>query len=310
MRTDIKRRMNFIGGALLIFLAVENIAVALLFAFEDYVLPRLSLGAYAEDVLCELLMGASYVISYTLTHFICKKLLASSYLPPKFEKKLGDHPVAMSFAALGAIMLTARVIASFAFGGSSEITPYHGENIVLQMFVTVLVPAFCEELMFRGLILTNLLPFGRRFAVIASGLIFGLIHGNHDQMLFAAIAGVILGLLYVETGSIWCGVLVHMFNNFVSLVETVLSFNLRLCFILEMIPIILGAISAVFLIRVGKEKKRLEPLNGEFGGLSPRFTCALKGFSARDAVKSFFTPTMLCFYIYVIVNEVLYVLLF
>lgn len=310
MKRDIKSSMNFIGGILLIFIVLENILMLLLFAVGDLIFPMLSLNNTILNILDSLLTGVSYVISYFLANFICKKMLGTDYLPPKYEKKLGSHPVAMSFAVLGSIMFVARLFSLFGTSASGGVPSYHGENIPLQMFITVLVPAFCEELMFRGIVLTNLLPFGKRFAVIASAIIFGLIHGNHDQIFFAFVAGILLGLLYTETGSIWCGVLVHMFNNFISLIESVLIFNIRACLILETIPIILGAISLIYLVSVKKKERNTEVLEGAFGSISPKFTCVRRSFDTRDAVKSFFTPTMIVFYVYVLISEVMYVLLF
>ncbi len=92
----------------------------------------------------------------------------------------------------------------------------YGYQIVLQFITVALVPAFCEEFLFRGAILTNLLPFGRTTAILVSSLLFAMMHQNAEQILYAFAAGILLGVIYERSGSIWSCVLLHLFNNFVS----------------------------------------------------------------------------------------------
>lgn len=72
-----------------------------------------------------------------------------------------------------------------------------------------------EELMFRGAIEGHFLRQGKSplFAILVSGLFFGLYHMNPAQMPFAAILGFLLGWLYYRTGSLWPGILCHAVNN-------------------------------------------------------------------------------------------------
>ena len=51
------------------------------------------------------------------------------------------------------------------------------------------------------------------WAILASALIFGLVHGNPVQMFFASILGVVLGWVYYRTGSLLPGMLMHFINN-------------------------------------------------------------------------------------------------
>lgn len=71
-----------------------------------------------------------------------------------------------------------------------------------------------EELVFRGLILRGLEPYGKRFAVVASAALFGLFHGNLVQTPYAFAVGLILGYTAVEYSIGWAMVL-HMVNNLV-----------------------------------------------------------------------------------------------
>lgn len=71
-----------------------------------------------------------------------------------------------------------------------------------------------EELVFRGLIMRGLQPYGRRFAVFASALLFGIFHGNLVQSPYAFVVGLILGYTAMEYSILWAMVL-HMLNNLV-----------------------------------------------------------------------------------------------
>lgn len=71
-----------------------------------------------------------------------------------------------------------------------------------------------EEILFRGLILRSMEPFGKKFAIFASALLFGLFHGNLSQAPFAFCVGLVLGYVALEYNIGWAMVL-HMFNNLI-----------------------------------------------------------------------------------------------
>jgi len=90
-----------------------------------------------------------------------------------------------------------------------------GDTDTFSMFLyaSILAPVW-EELLFRGYVLRTLRPFGKRFAVVCSALLFGLFHGNLLQTPYAVLMGLILGYMTVEYSVIWA-ILLHMFNNLV-----------------------------------------------------------------------------------------------
>ena len=90
-----------------------------------------------------------------------------------------------------------------------------GDSDTFSMFLyaSVLAPVW-EELLFRGYILRTLRPFGKRFAVLSSAILFGLFHGNLLQTPYALLMGLVLGYVTVEYSIGWA-VLLHMFNNLV-----------------------------------------------------------------------------------------------
>ena len=81
------------------------------------------------------------------------------------------------------------------------------------LYASILAPVW-EELLFRGVILRKLQPFGKRFAVLGSAVLFGLFHGNFLQTPYAILIGLVLGYVTVEYSIVWAMAL-HMFNNLV-----------------------------------------------------------------------------------------------
>lgn len=81
------------------------------------------------------------------------------------------------------------------------------------LYAAILAPIW-EELLFRGFVLRSLRPFGKRFAIFGSAILFGLFHGNLLQTPYAVLMGLLMGYAAVEYSIVW-SVLLHMFNNLV-----------------------------------------------------------------------------------------------
>lgn len=80
------------------------------------------------------------------------------------------------------------------------------------------VPPLVEEFAIRGVIMQPLRKYGDIFAIVASSLVFAVLHGNLIQAPFALIAGIGIGYAVCITNSVWTGVLIHAVNNFYSVV--------------------------------------------------------------------------------------------
>lgn len=145
-----------------------------------------------------------------------------------------------------------------------------GENpsgvfgFLLTFISTAIVPALVEEFACRGIVLGLLKKHGKAFAVITSSVIFGIMHGNFEQMPFAVMVGLILGYIYVKTENIWICVAVHSTNNAISVIlsylENITSSNVQnLIYIIYLIISMLAAILGVLLFaKNGKENYELE----------------------------------------------------
>ena len=95
-------------------------------------------------------------------------------------------------------------------------------GFLLSLLATAVVPPLVEEFACRGIILGSLRKYGDGFAVLISSVLFGLMHGNFEQMPFAFTVGLVLGFIAVKTESLWIAVAVHAANNFISVAFTYL----------------------------------------------------------------------------------------
>lgn len=78
--------------------------------------------------------------------------------------------------------------------------------------VGILAPIF-EELIFRKLLIDRLIKYGEFAAIMTSGLMFGLFHGNFQQCFFATFLGCLWAFVYVRTGRIRYTIAMHMIIN-------------------------------------------------------------------------------------------------
>ena len=89
------------------------------------------------------------------------------------------------------------------------------EQIFIIAIISIgIIPAFTEELLFRGLILDGLKNnYSKRKAIIISALLFGIIHLNPWQFCAAFIIGLVSAWICIETNSILLSIYIHFFNN-------------------------------------------------------------------------------------------------
>ncbi len=89
------------------------------------------------------------------------------------------------------------------------------------IFVISFVPAVCEELAFRGFVLSGFRHVGYKWRAIAfSAFFFGVTHGIVQQSLIACIVGVVIGFIAVQSGSIFPCMLYHFAHNALAMLNS------------------------------------------------------------------------------------------
>lgn len=230
-RKNIKKIANIIGGALLIMLAVSDIVVVGL---------RLILGAlgllgnegasviFNSSSFKSFLQAMLSITMFTLPFIFLFKVNGyriSSIVKLKKPKREDILPyllfgVGACYFANFAVSFAGRFFESFGidYNVSSGEKPEGILGFMLTFLKIAVVPPLVEEFACRGIILGSLRKYGDGFAVVASAILFGVMHGNFTQIPFAFLVGLSLGFITVKTNTIWIAVAVHAVNNGISVI--------------------------------------------------------------------------------------------
>jgi membrane protease YdiL (CAAX protease family) len=101
--------------------------------------------------------------------------------------------------------------------------PKHAGAYIANAIVIAVVAPFVEELTFRGLGYSLLVPYGRWTAIIVVGIAFGLAHGLVQAFPFLAAFGAGLAYLRSRVDSVYPGMIVHGLFNALALTVAVVD---------------------------------------------------------------------------------------
>lgn len=87
-------------------------------------------------------------------------------------------------------------------------------NMLLNFVLMVVIAPVVEEFVFRKVIVDRTLAYGQWAAVVVSGLMFGLFHGNLNQFAYAVVLGMFFAFLYIKTGNLKVTIGMHAIVNF------------------------------------------------------------------------------------------------
>lgn len=86
-------------------------------------------------------------------------------------------------------------------------------STTISMFIYASIGApIVEEVIYRGFIMKSLEKYGKTFAIIVSSIMFGLMHMNLTQSIFAILVGLVLGYVAMNYSLKW-SILLHFINN-------------------------------------------------------------------------------------------------
>lgn len=299
-----------LGGTMLFFLMITNVlgmvGMGLSMLWEEY------LTEGAASLVSSVTDGVVYILSFLLPVAFFRILSKGKMSEPmRLEPRLPRATFAYIFAGM-AVILAAAYLNHYmiAFTNYDEfaaenlwVDTYETPQAIVMTFITMaIIPGFVEEFLFRGLVQSNLRPFGKGVAIVGSAVLFGLMHQNIQQIFYATVAGLVLGYLYEVTGSIWCGILLHLMNNGFSVFESAIMarfegvFAERVCTLAEGAIFGIGAICLVFLIC--HRQKDISFADGVFEKQLPLLAVEERyPLPAHRKVRLFFSPLMLAFVI-------------
>ncbi len=144
------------------------------------------------------------------------KYLIMIFLPIMILSAIVINYVSAFFQSILGIEFTSSV---------SEITLNGGKETFLGFLSIAVIPAIIEETVIRGIVMQPLRKYGDKYAIIASALLFAVMHGNMVQIPYTVIGGILLGYLAVATGSLWPSIILHFINNLYSVVAISVNDN-------------------------------------------------------------------------------------
>jgi len=167
------------------------------------------------------------IVSFPLVFLLTFKM-------PKAEiekKRLGFGRFLLCVLIMYGLVLIGAVIGSLfhmgltvPFGNdeSSKLTELliDSNPFIRVLIVGVLAPIF-EELIFRKVLIDHVAPKGELVAILASGIMFGLFHGNFQQCFFAAFIGCLFAYIYLKTGKVIYTIILHMILNTITSIITI-----------------------------------------------------------------------------------------
>ena len=222
---------------------------------------------------------------------------------PEKQTALPLYLLGVSFCSIANILISYASKIFERAGINYEVD--FGENpkgffgFMLSFLATAVVPMLAEEFAFRGVVLGSLRKFGDGFALVSSSILFGIIHGNFQQMPFAFLVGLVLGFTAIKSGSLWIPMAVHFTNNFVSLFFEYVFANSQaeiqnVCYMIYLSFSLLLGIVAFYLLRHKK---------GDFYKLSKADTAC----SEKQKYKWFFTTaTIIIFTVIMVIESLAY----
>lgn len=237
---SLRRQSNVIGFALSTQQFVATLTILVLIAMGS-MLNTISSGSFSwsdflnrfesfqrYDTVSALLQNMLCYFSYMFVPFIllvfCMKKDPLTVLPFRRIRKKKWLPAAVVISLAIAfvsefILLYIQIFLGFVHLqlNSPDMTPpsQPGAIVLYVLFFCVLAP-FCEESIFRGVILQSLRPLGNGFAILFSALLFAMMHGNIGQFPLAFLVGLALGYFVLLFDSLWVTILMHAAVNSMS----------------------------------------------------------------------------------------------
>jgi len=230
-RKAVKGNTNFTVGALLIYLVIF-ISVEIVDMIIRMIVMIIKSGGNADsqDIIDK-------TLDYYLTHAGCLivgVILGVAFMFLFFHKRIkladlfrsrGKMTPKVFFVLLCVFMGSQLVFTWFSilvekllnhFGLTAEMgteAALAGSSTISMFIYAGFIGPIAEELVFRGFLMRSLEKHGKVLAIVFSSVLFGLMHTNLVQTIFAAVIGIVLGYTAMEYGILW-SITIHILNNF------------------------------------------------------------------------------------------------
>lgn len=196
---------------------VVALILAVLFVWEIFFLsPFLGehLGLLGTELHEMILAGMGIGVFVT---FHGKMKVIFPFESPKWDRTLGTilmwigaYQIMMVISYLMSMLFPQEVTqASESVNSLIDLLP-----VWLGLFVVAFTPAICEEIAFRGALLSCFRHLENRWiGIVLVSLLFGACHGSIWRMIPTAILGMFMAYILLETDNMFYNMLFHLINN-------------------------------------------------------------------------------------------------
>lgn len=247
---------NIVGGFGNSFFTEEQIEVLSYYFFDTVICV----------VTCILLFFVYYFTSRKMTGLVLADAKMPKWLIVPFAIiiTLGMGLVSslwldFAYTQLANVPFVAQSVESFDSAWSTI-----GEDPYIWVCLSVVVfGPIAEELLFRGIIHNSIKKVCNPYvAIVLSGLMFGIWHGEFVQTVYTTFFGIALAVVYEYSGSLWVPIGMHILNNFTSTLPPALDTTSTYLLItrieeISLLPTILLLIYMIYAIHK-KEKENHE----------------------------------------------------
>lgn len=265
----------FMGAAVIAYLIFQSVAVTLL---DTAGLRTL----YQEDPVFYTafnIIGVSFfsvALPFGLMALVNKKRYAYPVIPSAPVKtskcvmwvSVGMLCCTVSQFVVSYLIAFLQLLFDVKFTQGTPVEPNSVFACVLTVIGTAIIPGICEEFAMRCCCVQLLRKYGKSFGVVAVSIVFGILHGNVIQFIFAFIVGLVLGYITVKTDSIVPAVLIHTFSNGVSVLSSVITYAAGEKAATAAVTAayafwaVAGIISGIYMLSKGEFKTETQKYNG------------------------------------------------
>lgn len=201
-----------VGFSMIIYLFLSYTLSAVASFFTD----RITEPAYSLTVLS--IEAIVYITVFTVTVFLMSISRVIVFTKPVPNQIAIILPVFFSCFLLSANInyFFAPFFSRLGIHGPPDLhyMPHSSLGILLYVILNTLVPAFCEELLFRKVMLQRLAEYGNGTAVVISSVIFALLHYDIPHLPTIFLIGIVFSYTTLKLRSIFPSMLMHFLYNF------------------------------------------------------------------------------------------------
>ncbi len=179
--------------------------------------------------------SATYMVAQIISAAVTIPLMYfASYKPtqeafsgkPHISKELGINIIyivvitlLISLALNNIISMTPLVQMSGGYAQANE--NFYGSTLMLELIGSAILSPIMEELVFRGIVFGNFRKItSTGTAIFLSAFLFGLVHFNMVQFIYAFLLGIVLALFMYKSGHMYAAMVGHITANAFAVLRT------------------------------------------------------------------------------------------